>query len=100
MSEAKSYRARLTQSPEDRKNKELDYDIEESEDQLKADIRATSRAIAQQERKIDDLKNQRPLNVDALVIETGRLENLRSGLNILKKLKKELFPKTPEVATA
>lgn len=95
----KTYRERLTQSPEDKKNKELELQIEESKDQLRNDIRATKREIASIEKQIDGLKSQKPLPVDKIIALEGRLINHNNGLAALKKLKGELFPKE-EATTA
>lgn len=91
-SKGKSYRERLSVSPEEKEDAEKELDIEDAEEQLKSDIRATKRAIISQERTVEGLKNARPLNLTKLYEEQSKLNNLKNGLKVAKELKAELFP--------
>ena len=81
----------LNLSKEDKDKQELEFQNEESLNQLQADILATKKAISAKSRELLSLKCAFPLESEKIIEAQVELEGLEDGLNRLNALKEELF---------
>lgn len=70
---------------------EIQFQVEESEQQLQSDMIATRKSIAAKKRSLEIAKNAFPLNSKFIIDTQVELEGLEEGLKRLTALKTELF---------
>ncbi len=88
-----SYKERLQQSPEEKDQKALDYQVKRAEQQLAADILETESAVDDAEQALEEAKSAVPFNTQAIINAQVALETAKDGLKRAKALKAELFGK-------
>lgn len=65
--------------------------MEDQQEQLKADIKETSRKCKKLNREIEDMKNDLYVNWENLAKKIDELSRYEKGLSIFKSLEEELF---------
>lgn len=99
MTNAQSYRARLSQSKETRDAKQLDYTVRDSGVRLLKEVLDSESRVGNAEAKLDALKNSASLNFAAIIEAEVNYEAEVEVFNRLVTLQLELFPenvKSPE----
>ena len=91
MAEFIKYAQRVQKSQEEKDAQELQYQVEDAEDQLSADIKATSREVTKAERVLEGLYGSMPFDSQAILAQEDNVESLKVGLKRLESLKKRLF---------
>ena len=89
-----SYKNLLEQSEQDKDQLVKQYQLEDAQAQLEADIKATERSITQAERELPKVILMTPFNTTRIVDKKWEIESLKKGLQALVDLKDELFPKS------
>ena len=92
MTNAASYRARLSQSKEAKDAKQLDYTVRDSGVRLLKEILDSERRVGNAEAKLDALKNSANLNFAAIIEAEVNYETEVEVFERLVNLQKELFP--------
>ena len=77
-------------SSEAQDQKEVEFAVQNTKLQFEADKLATQRAIAEYKEKLDNLKSDYPINIQAIITTQEDLKNLEAGLEAIKNLQKEL----------
>jgi hypothetical protein len=85
------YRALISKSDDAKNQEQVGFAEEEAKQSIEADILATKREIASQNRNVANAKAKVPFNSGAIVAEMDKLEGLSKGLAKLEALKTELF---------
>ena len=70
---------------------ELEYQIEDAEDQLKSDIKATERALTKAKRELEKSYSNLPFNTQNILNAEANVDSLTEGLAKSKALLKKLF---------
>ena len=70
--------------------KEIEFAVQNTKLQFEADKLATQRAIAECKEKLDSLKSDYPINIQAIITAQEDLKNLEAGLEAIEVLQKEL----------
>ena len=84
------YKNRKPLSSEAQDPKEIEFAVQNTKLQFEADKLATQRAIAEYKEKLDNLKFDYPINIQAIITAQEDLKNLEAGLEAIKNLQKEL----------
>ena len=84
------YKNRKPLSSEAQDQKEVEFAVQNTKLQFEADKVATQRAIAEYREKLDNLKSDYPINIQAIITAQEDLKNLEAGLEAIKNLQKEL----------
>ena len=84
------YKNRKPLSSEVQDQKEVEFAVQNTKLQFEADKLATQRAIAEYKEKLDNLKSDYPINIQAIITTQEDLKNLEAGLKAIKDLQKEL----------
>ena len=84
------YKNRKPLSSEAQDQKEIEFAVQNTKLQFEADKLATQRAIAEYKEKLDNLKSDYPINIQAIITTQEYLKNLEAGLKAIKDLQKEL----------
>ena len=84
------YKNRKPLSSEAQDQKEVEFAVQNTKLQFEADKLATQRAIAEYKEKLDNLKSDYPINIQAIITTQEDLKNLKAGLEAIKNLQKEL----------
>ena len=84
------YKNRKLLSSEVQDQKEIEFAVQNTKLQFEADKLATQRAIAEYKEKLDNLKSDYPINIQAIITTQEDLKNLEAGLEAIKNLQKEL----------
>ena len=84
------YKNRKPLSSEAQDQKEIEFAVQNTKLQFEADKLATQRAIAEYKEKLDNLKSDYPINIQAIITTQEDLKNLEAGLKAIKDLQKEL----------
>ena len=84
------YKNRKPLSSEAQDQKEVEFAVQNTKLQFEADKLATQRAIAEYKEKLDNLKSDYPINIQAIITTQEDLKNLEAGLEAIKDLQKEL----------
>ena len=83
------YKNRKPLSSEAQDQKEVEFAVQNTKLQFEADKLATQRAIAEYKEKLDNLKSDYPINIQAIITTQEDLKNLEAGLEAIKNLQKE-----------
>ena len=94
MSKTCVYLANLQKSSKEVEDEQLEFQVEEAEQDLKSSELATKKTISRLQREIKALKNEFPLNVSSIASKVGELEEAQLGLKLLRDLAEELFSST------
>lgn len=70
---------------------ELEYQIEDAEDQLKSDIKATERALTKAKRELEKSYGTLPFYTQNILNAESNVDSLTEGLAKSKALLKKLF---------
>lgn len=84
------YKNRKLLSSEVQDQKEVEFAVQNTKLQFEADKLATQRAIAECQEKLDNLKSDYPINIQAIITAQEDLKNLEAGLEAIEVLQKEL----------
>ena len=84
------YKNRKPLSSEAQDQKEVEFAVQNTKLQFEADKLATQRAIAEYKEKLNNLKSDYPINIQAIITTQEALKNLEAGLEAIKNLQKEL----------
>lgn len=84
------YKNRKPLSSEAQDQKEVEFAIQNTKLQFEADKLATQRAISEYKEKLDNLKSDYPINIQAIITMQEDLKNYEAGLKAIKDLQKEL----------
>ena len=84
------YKNRKPLSSEAQDQKEVEFAVQNTKLQFEADKLATQRAIAEYKEKLNNLKSDYPINIQAIITTQEDLKNLEAGLEAIKNLQKEL----------
>ena len=82
---------RVLASKSEKDQLELQYQIEDAEDQLKSDIKATERALTQAKRELEKSYGALPFNTQNILNAEANVDSLTEGLAKSKALLKKLF---------
>ena len=82
---------RVLASQSEKDQLELQYQIEDAEDQLKSDIKATERALTQAKRELEKSYSNLPFNTQNILNAEANVDSLTEGLAKSKALLKKLF---------
>ena len=85
------YIDRIKKSQEEQLTEAQEYLAEDNKDQLEADLKATSRALKEEKRTLEDLKSAAQLDSGKILNSQDKIEGLQKGVKALDKLIKELF---------
>lgn len=85
------YLDRLKKSPEDKLTEQQEWLAEDNKLQLEADLKATSRELKLEKRRLEGLKSQEKLDSGKILQSLDNIEGLEKGEKALTKLIKELF---------
>lgn len=85
------YIDRIKKSQEEQLTEAQEYLAEDNKDQLEADLKATSRALKEEKRTLEDLKSAAQLDSGKILNSQDKIEGLEKGVKALQKLIKELF---------
>lgn len=89
--ESLKYADLLGQSQSQKDAQELQFQVEESQQQLDADILSTKRNIASAKKNLLRVKSTYPLNSQNIVNAQIAVEEAEEGLKRLEALREELF---------
>jgi multidrug efflux pump subunit AcrA (membrane-fusion protein) len=78
-------------SQEQKDKQELQFKVEESEQQLAADILATKRSLAKANKELLQAKSAYPFDSKKIINAQLEVEGLEDGLSRLVNLQQELF---------
>ena len=84
------YKNRKPLSSEEKDQKEVEFAIQDTKLQFEADKLATRRAIAECKEKLNNLKSDYPIDIQAIITAKEDLKNLEGGLEEIEVLQKEL----------
>ena len=84
------YKNRKPLSLEAQDQKEVEFAVQNTKLQFEADKLATQRAIAEYKEKLDNLKSDYPINIQAIITTQEDLKNLKAGLEAIEILQEEL----------
>ena len=87
-----SYKERRQKSQAEKDELQLQYEAEDAQAQLKADITATSREITRKQREVEELRSAADYNPTAIIAAQQELKQYQEGLAALQKLEAEDFP--------
>ena len=82
---------RVLASQSEKDQLELQYQIEDAEDQLKSDIKATERALTKAKRELEKSYGALPFNTQNILNAEANVDSLTEGLAKSKALLKKLF---------
>lgn len=88
---ALKYANLLQQSQQEKDNQELEFQVEAAKQQLEADILATKRELAIENKKLLEAKSSRTFNSQKIIDVQIKIEGLQDGLARLNNLLAELF---------
>ena len=91
MSKFAKYKTRISKSQSDKEKEELQYAVEDAQDQLQSDLKATKRAFTEAKRKLDLLYGAFPLDSQAILEAEDDVEGLEKGVERLTALEAKLF---------
>ena len=85
------YKARISKSEKDQSKEQQQYQIEDNQRQLEADLVATSRVITGKKRELEQLKSAPMLSSEDILNCQDQLNGHIAGKEALEALIKELF---------
>ena len=85
------YQSLLQQSQEEKDQQDIQYKVEETRQQLQADLLASNRSLATNKRKLQELKSEYPLKTQDIISLEVTIEGQIEGIKRLKALEAELF---------
>ena len=85
------YRDLLQQSQKEKDEQQVEFQVEEAQQQLQADVLATKRSLASSKQVLQAAKSARPFDSQAVINAQLQIEGLEDGLNRLNGLLAELF---------
>lgn len=84
-----NYKEKALLSSEENTQKEVEFMVEDQKLQFQSDLLATKRELATAKARVEDLKTEYPLNVEAIIEAQLEQEALEDGLKRMEALKKE-----------
>lgn len=87
-----SYAARLQQSPQEKDQEELQFRVEETQQQLASEKTATKRDLSKARKDLNTAKGTYPLNTKTISALVADVEGFEKGLALIEELEAELFP--------
>ena len=91
MKEALKFSNRVAKSQEDKDQQDVQYKLEDQQEQLKADIKETSRTCKETDRDVETMKDDINVSWTSLAEKIDESRRYKQGLEDLKNLQKELF---------
>lgn len=85
------YKQLIQKSAEDKLSEKQEYQVEDAQLQLEADLKVTQRELKAETRKLAKLKSAEVLSSADLVDCINKIDALKGGVKILNALEKELF---------
>ena len=85
------YKDLLQQSQKEKDEQQVEFQVEEAQQQLQADVLATKRSLASSRQVLLAAKSARPFDSQAVINAQLQIEGLEDGLNRLNGLLAELF---------
>ena len=89
--EALKFSERVAKSQEDKDQQDIQYKLEDQQEQLKADIKETSRTCKRVDREAEEMKDDINVSWTTLAEKVDESRRYKQGLEDLKELQKELF---------
>lgn len=86
-----TYKARLSMSKESREAQELEFQVEEAQQQLDADLLATRRDLKTAKQRLEQAKSAAPFSSGDILRAKKEVSSLEQGVKELEALKAELF---------
>ena len=86
-----NYAKGLRLSKDDKRDQEINAQVEEASLKFDSDILASKTALQQKRRELESLKRTFPVNPKAMVNAMGDIQALEDGIKALEQLKVELF---------
>ena len=88
---ASKYKDLLQQSQQEKDAQQVEFQVEEAQQQLQADILATKRSLASSKQALLIAKSAQPFNSQKVIDHQLHIEGLEDGLRRLNGLLEELF---------
>lgn len=92
MAKQPSYRQLLTKSDQERLTDEIDFDVEQKELQLSADISETKKALSAKKKERETYASSKKLDFKQLSIMDDEIKGLEEGVKRLEQYKEDFFP--------
>ena len=90
--EQKSYLELLNQSEQELEEQEKNYQLEDAEEQLLADLKATQRALTAAKREYPQVVMGSNFSTESILNKKREIEDLENGVKAIEGLREELFP--------
>lgn len=91
MAKFAKYSTRISKSQQDLEKEAKAYQVEDAQDQLQADLKATKRELSKANRALNDLYGAFPLNSGAIFNAEDEVTSLEKGVERLTDLETRLF---------
>ena len=83
------YKNQKLVSSEEKTTAEVQYAVEDTKLQLKSDLLATKKALAEKKAELTQLKQTYPLDVQNILDVQEEIESLKAGVKAIEKLETE-----------
>jgi hypothetical protein len=92
MAKQLSYRHLLCKSNEQKQSEEIDFDVEQKELQLSADISETKKALSAKKKERETYAGSKNLDFKQLSVMDDEIAGLEAGVKRLEQYKEDFFP--------
>lgn len=86
-----TYQDRLLQSQEEKKSQDVSFQVEGAALQLKADLLANKKKLAEATKKLEELKGSETFDTIAIVNKQLEVNDLSQVIDVIQTLESELF---------